>query len=170
MHSRAGAQTPFSSLNYGMDVSPEGRMAMRNLLKATESGLGNGETPIFPIHIFRVKKGINFNPGEPNYDLFKLACRCSARRMFPNFAFQDAPFNLKYYDPKRVETEIAYMGCRTRVVANCHDPDARDHLPPRQPQLLLGQSAALRHPGQRRPAGFLQPARRRARTGHGPAA
>ena len=123
MHSRAGAQTPFSSLNYGMDVSPEGRMAVRNLLKSTESGLGNGETAIFPIHIFRIKKGINFNPGEPNYDLFKLACRCSARRMFPNFAFQDAPFNLKYYDPTRVETEIAYMGCRTRVVANVADPD-----------------------------------------------
>jgi ribonucleoside-triphosphate reductase len=106
-----------------MDVSPEGRMAVRNLLKSTESGLGNGETAIFPIHIFRIKKGINFNPGEPNYDLFKLACRCSARRMFPNFAFQDAPFNLKYYDPSRVETEIAYMGCRTRVVANVADPD-----------------------------------------------
>ncbi len=123
MHSRAGAQTPFSSLNYGMDVSQEGRMAVRNLLLATESGLGNGETAIFPIHIFRVKKGINFNPGEPNYDLFKLACRCSARRMFPNFAFQDAPFNLKYYDPNNVETEIAYMGCRTRVVANSFDPE-----------------------------------------------
>ena len=123
MHSRAGAQTPFSSLNYGMDVSPEGRMVMRNLLAATEAGLGNGETPIFPIHIFRVKKGVNFNPGEPNYDLFKQACRCSARRMFPNFAFQDAPFNIKYYDPNRVETEIAYMGCRTRVVANVHDPE-----------------------------------------------
>ncbi|MEA4888081.1 MAG: anaerobic ribonucleoside triphosphate reductase [Clostridiaceae bacterium] len=123
MHSRAGAQTPFSSLNYGMDVSQEGRMAIRNLLLATESGLGNGETAIFPIHIFRVKKGINFNPGEPNYDLFKLACRCSARRMFPNFAFQDAPFNLKYYDPNNVETEVAYMGCRTRVVANNFDPE-----------------------------------------------
>ncbi len=121
MHSRAGAQTPFSSLNYGMDVSPEGRMAVRNLLKATEAGLGNGETAIFPIHIFRVKKGINFDAGDPNYDLFKLAIRCSARRMFPNFAFQDAPFNLKYYDPNRVETEIAYMGCRTRVIANSFD-------------------------------------------------
>ena len=121
MHSRAGAQTPFSSLNYGMDTSPEGRMAIRNLLLATEAGLGHGETAIFPIHIFRVKKGVNFNPGEPNYDLFKLAMRCSARRMFPNFAFQDAPFNLKYYDPTRVETEIAYMGCRTRVIANVFD-------------------------------------------------
>ena len=121
MHSRAGAQTPFSSLNYGMDTSPEGRMVIRNLLKATEAGLGNGETAIFPIHIFRVKKGISFDPGDPNYDLFKLAIRCSARRMFPNFAFQDAPFNLQYYDPARVETEVAYMGCRTRVVANYYD-------------------------------------------------
>lgn len=126
MHSRAGAQTPFSSLNYGMDTSEEGRMAIRNLLLATESGLGNGETAIFPIHIFRVKKGINFNPGEPNYDLFKLAIRCSARRMFPNFAFQDAPFNLKLYDPNRVETEIAYMGCRTRVAANVFDPGRQE--------------------------------------------
>jgi anaerobic ribonucleoside-triphosphate reductase len=123
MHSRAGAQTPFSSINYGMDTSAEARMAIRNLLLATESGLGNGETPIFPIQIFRVKKGISFNPGDPNYDLFRLAIRCSAKRMFPNFAFQDAPFNIKYYNPAIVETEIAYMGCRTRVVANCHDPE-----------------------------------------------
>ena len=122
MHSRAGAQTPFSSINYGMDTSAEGRMIMRNLLKATEAGLGNGETPIFPIQIFKVKKGINFDPGDPNYDLFKLACRTSAKRLFPNFAFQDAPFNIKYYDPKRPETEIAYMGCRTRVMANVYDP------------------------------------------------
>ena len=121
MHSRAGAQTPFSSINYGMDTSPEGRMVMRNLMLTTEAGLGNGETPIFPIQIFRVKEGVNFNPGEPNYDLFKLACRCSAKRLFPNFAFVDAPFNLQYYDPKRPETEIAYMGCRTRVIGNVHD-------------------------------------------------
>ena len=122
MHSRAGAQTPFSSINYGMDTSPEGRMVMRNLLLTTEQGLGNGETPIFPIQIFRVKEGVNYNPGEPNYDLFKLACRCSAKRLFPNFAFIDAPFNLQYYDPKRPETEIAYMGCRTRVISNVYDP------------------------------------------------
>ncbi len=122
MHSRAGAQTPFSSINYGMDTSAEARMVIRNLLKATEAGLGNGETPIFPIQIFKVKKGINFDPGDPNYDLFKLACRTSAKRLFPNFAFQDAPYNIKYYDPKRPETEIAYMGCRTRVVANIYDP------------------------------------------------
>ena len=91
MHSRAGAQTPFSSINYGMDTTPEGRMAMKNVLLATEAGLGNGETPIFPIQIFRVKEGVNYNPGEPNYDLFQLAIRCSAKRLFPNFSFIDAP-------------------------------------------------------------------------------
>jgi len=122
MHSRAGAQTPFSTINYGMDTSPEGRMVMRNVLLATEAGLGNGETPIFPIQIFRVKEGINLNPGEPNYDLFKLACHCSAKRLFPNFSFQDAPFNIKYYKPGCPETEIAYMGCRTRVIGNVYDP------------------------------------------------
>ncbi len=123
MHSRAGAQTPFSSINYGMDTSAEGRLVMRNLLLSTEQGLGNGETPIFPIQISRVKEGVNYNPGDPNYDLFQLACRCSAKRLFPNFSFIDAPFNLQYYDPARPETEIAYMGCRTRVMANIHDPE-----------------------------------------------
>ena len=118
MHSRAGAQTPFSSINYGMDTSPEARMVMRNLLLATESGLGNGETPIFPIQIFRVKEGVSYNPGDPNYDLFRLAIRVSAKRLFPNFSFVDAPFNLKYYKPGHHETEIAYMGCRTRVIGN----------------------------------------------------
>ena len=122
MHSRAGAQIPFSSINYGMDTSPEGRMLIKNVLLATEAGLGNGETPIFPIHIFKVKDGINYNPGEPNYDLFKLACRVSAKRLFPNFSFIDAPFNLQYYVPGRPETECAYMGCRTRVMANHYDP------------------------------------------------
>jgi anaerobic ribonucleoside-triphosphate reductase len=122
MHSRAGAQTPFSSINYGMDTSPEGRMVMKNVMLATEAGLGNGETPIFPIQIFRVKDGINLNPGEVNYDLFKLACRCSAKRLFPNFAFQDAPYNLKYYKEGDPDTEIAYMGCRTRVIGNVNDP------------------------------------------------
>ncbi len=122
MHSRAGAQTPFSSINYGMDTSPEGRMVMKNMMLATEAGLGNGETPIFPIQIFRVKEGVNYNPGEPNYDLFQLAIRCSAKRLFPNFSFIDAPFNLKYYDENRPETQIAYMGCRTRVIGNVYDP------------------------------------------------
>ncbi|MGI5935729.1 MAG: anaerobic ribonucleoside triphosphate reductase [Oscillospiraceae bacterium] len=121
MHSRAGAQTPFSNINYGMDTSPEGRMVIKNVLLATEAGLGNGETPIFPIQIFRVKEGVNFNPGEPNYDLFKLACRCSAKRLFPNFSFLDAPFNAQYYKGTP-ETEIAYMGCRTRVIGNVYDP------------------------------------------------
>ena len=123
MHSRAGAQTPFSSINYGMDTSTEGRMVMKNMLLVTEAGLGNGETAIFPIQIFRVKEGINFNPGEINYDLFKLACRVSAKRLFPNFSFQDAPYNLKYYKEGHPETEIAYMGCRTRVIGNVNDPD-----------------------------------------------
>lgn len=123
MHSRAGAQTPFSSINYGMDTSPEGRMVMRNLLLATESGLGNGETPIFPIQIFRVKEGISYNPGDPNYDLFRLSIRVSAKRLFPNFSFVDAPFNLQYYKPGHHETEIAYMGCRTRVIGNVYDPE-----------------------------------------------
>ena len=122
MHSRAGAQTPFSSINYGMDTSPEARMVMRNLLLATESGLGNGETPIFPIQIFRVKEGVSYNPGDPNYDLFRLAIRVSAKRLFPNFSFVDAPFNLRYYKPGHHETEIAYMGCRTRVIGNVYDP------------------------------------------------
>ena len=122
MHSRAGAQTPFSSINYGMDTSPEGRMVMKNVMLATEAGLGGGETPIFPIQIFRVKEGVNYNPGEPNYDLFQLAVRCSAKRLFPNFSFLDAPFNLQDYRPGHPETEIAYMGCRTRVIGNVYDP------------------------------------------------
>ncbi len=122
MHSRAGAQTPFSSVNYGMDTSPEGRMVIKNMLLATERGLGNGETPIFPVQIFRVKEGVNYNPGDPNYDLFKLAIHCSAKRLFPNFSFLDAPFNAQYYKGTP-ETEIAYMGCRTRVMGNVYDPD-----------------------------------------------
>lgn len=121
MNSRAGAQVPFSSINYGMDTSPEGRMVIKNVLLATEAGLGHGETPIFPIQIFRVKEGINYNVGEPNYDLFQLACRVSAKRLFPNFSFIDAPFNLQYYKGTP-ETEIAYMGCRTRVMGNVYDP------------------------------------------------
>ena len=123
MHSRAGAQVPFSSINYGTDTSPEGRMIVKNMLLATEAGLGDGETPIFPIQIFRIKDGINAKKGDPNYDLFKLACRVSAKRLFPNFSFQDAPFNLPYYKEGRPETEICYMGCRTRVMANRYDPD-----------------------------------------------
>ncbi len=122
MHSRAGAQTPFSSVNYGTDVSPEGRMVIKNMLLATEEGLGSGETAIFPVQIFRVKEGVNYNPEDPNYDLFKLAMRCSAKRLFPNFSFLDAPFNAAVYKGTP-ETEVAYMGCRTRVIGNMHDPD-----------------------------------------------
>lgn len=122
MHSRAGAQTPFSSINYGMDTSPEGRMVMKNLLLSTEAGLGNNETPIFPIQIFRVKEGVNYNPEDPNYDLYKLSLRVTAKRLFPNYSFLDAPFNLAYYKGTP-ETEIAYMGCRTRVIGNVYDPD-----------------------------------------------
>ena len=122
MHSRAGAQVPFSSINYGTDTTPEGRMVIRNILLAEDAGLGNGETPIFPIHIFKVKEGINYNESDPNYDLFKLACRVSAKRLFPNFSFLDAPFNLPFYKPGDYNTEVAYMGCRTRVMANVYDP------------------------------------------------
>ena len=122
MHSRAGAQVPFSSINLGTDTSTEGRMVIKNLLLATDSGLGKGETPIFPISIFKVKEGINYNPEDPNYDLFKLACKVSAKRLFPNFSFIDAPFNMQYYKPGNPDTEIAYMGCRTRVIGNVNDP------------------------------------------------
>ncbi|MDR1150546.1 MAG: anaerobic ribonucleoside triphosphate reductase [Clostridiales bacterium] len=123
MHSRAGAQTPFSSINYGTDTSVEGRMVIKNILLATKAGLGHGETPIFPIQIFKVKDGINYNENDVNYDLFKLACEVSAKRLFPNFSFIDAPFNLKYYKFNRPETEVAYMGCRTRVMANVCGPE-----------------------------------------------
>ena len=122
MNSRAGAQVPFSSINYGTDTTEEGRMIIRNVLLALESGLGEGETPLFPIHIFKVKEGINYNEDDVNYDLFKLACRVSAKRLFPNFSFIDAPYNLRYYKEGRPDTEIAYMGCRTRVIGNSYDP------------------------------------------------
>ena len=122
MNSRAGAQVPFSSVNYGTDTSPEARMVMQNLLKATMAGLGNGETPIFPVQIFKVKEGVNYNPGDPNYDLFQLAIKTSAKRLFPNFSFLDAPFNKQFYRPGDYNSEVAYMGCRTRVMSNVHDP------------------------------------------------
>ena len=123
MHSRAGAQPHFSSINYGTDTSPEGRMAIRNVLLATDAGLGHGETCIFPIHIFKVKEGVNYNEGDPNYDLFKLSMKVSAKRLFPNYVFLDSPFNLQYYKPGHPETEVATMGCRTRVMGNVYDPD-----------------------------------------------
>ncbi len=121
MHSRAGAQVPFSSVNFGTDTSREGRLVVEKYLKAVESGLGRGETAIFPISIFKVKEGVNYHPQDPNYDLFELACAVSAKRLFPNFAFLDAPFNLEFYNPDNFDTEVAYMGCRTRVMGNVVD-------------------------------------------------
>jgi len=121
MHSRAGAQVPFSSINYGTDTTPEGRLVIEQVLLATLAGLGEGETPIFPIQIFKLKKGVNLEPKDPNYDLFKLALKVSAKRLFPNFSFLDAPFNKKYLVKDDPSTEVAYMGCRTRVMANVYD-------------------------------------------------
>ena len=123
MHSRAGAQVPFSSINFGTDTSLEGRMVSKNLLLSLEKGLGNGETAIFPILIFKVKEGVNLNKEDPNYDLFKLSCRVSAKRLFPNFSFLDAPFNIEYYKEGNPETEATYMGCRTRVMSNVYGDD-----------------------------------------------
>ena len=122
MHSRAGAQVPFSSINFGTDTSPEGRMVMKNYLLSVDAGLGKNETPIFPISIFKIKEGVNYNPGDPNYDLFKLSCKVSAKRLFPNFSFMDSPFNAQYYKGD-FNTEVCYMGCRTRVIGNIVDPN-----------------------------------------------
>ena len=122
MHSRAGAQVPFSSINFGTDTSPEGRMIIKNYLLSVDAGLGKNETPIFPISIFKVKEGVNYNPGDPNYDLFKLSCKVSAKRLFPNFSFMDSPFNAQYYNGN-YNTEVCYMGCRTRVIGNIVDPN-----------------------------------------------
>ncbi|MDD2966679.1 MAG: anaerobic ribonucleoside triphosphate reductase [Desulfovibrionaceae bacterium] len=120
MSSRAGAQVPFSSINYGTGVSPEQRMVIYYCLKSLDAGLGNGETSIFPIHVFKTKDGVNFKAGDPNYDLFQMACRVSAKRLFPNFTFLDAPFNAHFYKEGDPDTEVATMGCRTRVMANVH--------------------------------------------------
>lgn len=119
MHSRGGGQVPFISINYGTDTTKEGRLLVRQLLKATQVGLGKGETPIFPIQIFKMKKGVNFEEGNPNYDLFQLALETTAKRLFPNFSFLDAPFNAAHYDGSH-ESEACYMGCRTRVMSNIH--------------------------------------------------
>ena len=121
MHSRAGAQVPFSSINFGTDTSSEGRMVIKCFLEATDAGLGKGETPIFPVSIFKVKEGVNYNPTDPNYDMFKLACKVSAKRLFPNFSFIDAPFNLEFYKEGDFRTEVGYMGCRTRVMSDVTD-------------------------------------------------
>ena len=123
MHSRAGAQVPFSSINFGTDTSTEGRMVIKNFLLATEQGLGKGETPIFPVSIFKVKEGVNYNKEDKNYDLFKLAIKVSAKRLFPNFSFLDAPHNLPFYKEGDFRTEVGYMGCRTRVMSDVTDPD-----------------------------------------------
>ncbi len=123
MHSRAGAQVPFSSVNFGTDTSPEGRMVIKNFLLATDEGLGHGETPIFPISIFKLKEGISYNKEDPNYDLFKLACKVSAKRLFPNFSFLDSSFNKPYLKGNDPKTEVGYMGCRTRVIGNVAYPD-----------------------------------------------
>ena len=121
MQSRAGAQVPFSSINYGTGTTAEQRMIMKNVLLATDAGLGSGETPIFPVQIFKVKDGVNTKEGDPNYDLFRLACKVSAKRLFPNFSFLDAPYNKQYYVEGHPETEVAVMGCRTRVFGNDYD-------------------------------------------------
>ncbi len=123
MHSRAGAQVPFSSINFGTDTSFEGRMVIKNYLYALDAGLGHGETPIFPVSIFKLKEGVNYNEKDKNYDLFKLACKVSSKRLFPNFSFIDSPFNLQYYKKGDFNTEVGYMGCRTRVMGNVANPD-----------------------------------------------
>ena len=124
IHSRGGNQVVFSSINYGTDDSPEGRCIIREMLLSTEEGVGNGETPIFPIQIWKKKRGINYLPEDKNYDLYKLACRVTAKRFFPNFLNLDATFNQhekwKADDPNRYYYEVATMGCRTRVFANRH--------------------------------------------------
>jgi len=123
MHSRAGAQVPFSSINFGTDISPEGRLVIKNYLLAADAGLGKSETPIFPISIFKIKEGVNYNPGDPNYDLLQLSFKVSAKRLFPNFSFLDAPFNKIGLKEGDYNTEVGYMGCRTRVLANHVDPE-----------------------------------------------
>ncbi|SEH32665.1 ribonucleoside-triphosphate reductase class III catalytic subunit [Selenomonas sp. KH1T6] len=123
LHSRAGAQVPFSSINYGMDTTPEGRLVTREVLNAIWAGLGNGETPIFPISVFQLKAGVNYNPDDRNYDLFMKACKVSAKRLFPNFVNLDAPYNLQYYKEGDYNSYVATMGCRTRVMSNVNGPE-----------------------------------------------
>ena len=126
IHSRGGNQVVFSSINYGTDTSAEGRCIMRELLNSTYEGVGNGETAIFPIQIWKKKRGVNYLPGDPNYDLYELACKVTARRFFPNFLNLDASFNQsdewRADDPKRYLHEVATMGCRTRVFENRFGP------------------------------------------------
>ena len=117
MHSRAGAQVPFSSINLGTDTTEAGRMVSECFLKAYENGLGKGETPLFPNVCFKIKEDVNFEPGDPNYDLFQLSMKVACKRLFPSFSFQDSSFNAPFRDE-----EVAYMGCRTRVISNCNGP------------------------------------------------
>lgn len=124
LHSRAGAQVPFSSISYGMDTSPEGRLATREVLKAIWAGLGNGETPIFPISVFQLKAGVNYNPEDTkNYDLFHLGLQDQCKASVPELVNIDAPYNLKYYKPGDYNSTVATMGCRTRVMANVNGPE-----------------------------------------------
>lgn len=123
LHSRAGAQVPFASINLGTDTSTAGRMVIKNLLLALEAGLGHGETCIFPIVVFKVKEGVNYFAEDPNHDLLELSYRVTAKRLFPNYLMLDSPFNLQYYKPGHPETEVATMGCRTRVMGNVYDPE-----------------------------------------------
>lgn len=122
IHSRGGNQVVFSSINYGTDTSAEGRCVIRELLRSTYEGVGNGATAIFPIQIWKKKRGVSYLPEDRNYDLYKLACKVTARRFFPNFLNLDATFNKsdewKADDPKRYVHEVATMGCRTRVFEN----------------------------------------------------
>lgn len=118
LSSRAGSQVPFSSINFGLDTTPEGRLVSESLLKAHMSGLGKHETPIFPILIYTLKKGINFDKNDPNYDIFRLAMECSSKRLFPTYAFVDSSFNLPFYERDPYYGAIQTMGCRTRVMAN----------------------------------------------------
>ena len=126
IHSRGGNQVVFSSINYGTDTSAEGRCIIREILNTTYEGVGNGSTAIFPIQIWKKKRGVSYLPEDPNYDLYKFACKVSARRFFPNFLNLDASFNQddawKADDPKRYEHEVATMGCRTRVYGNKFGP------------------------------------------------
>ena len=126
IHSRGGNQVVFSSINYGTDTSPEGRCVIREILNTTFDGVGNGETAIFPIQIWKKKKGVSYLPKDPNYDLYCYACKVSAKRFFPNFLNLDASFNVddawKADDPRRFEHEVATMGCRTRVYENRFGP------------------------------------------------
>jgi ribonucleoside-triphosphate reductase len=120
MHSRAGAQVPFSSINLGTDTTEAGRMVTECFLRAYEKGLGKGESPLFPNVCFKIKEDVNFEPGDPNYDLFQLSMRVACKRLFPAYSFLDSSFNKPFRDE-----EVAYMGCRTRVIANCNGPETQ---------------------------------------------